>query len=53
LILQVHDELILNVYKDEIDEVKFLVKKEMENAIALEVPLVVDVNIGDSWYEAK
>lgn len=53
LILQVHDELILNVYKDEIDEVKLLVKKEMENAIELEVPLVVDVNIGDSWYEAK
>lgn len=53
LILQVHDELILNVYKDEIDEVKSLVKKEMESAITLEVPLVVDVNIGDSWYEAK
>jgi DNA polymerase-1 len=53
LILQVHDELILNVYKDEIDEVKSLVKKEMENAITLEVPLIVDVNIGDSWYEAK
>jgi DNA polymerase-1 len=53
LILQVHDELILNVYKDEIDEVKSLVKKEMENAITLEVPLIVDVNIGDSWYESK
>ncbi|MFD3157655.1 DNA polymerase I [Haloimpatiens sp. FM7330] len=53
LILQVHDELILNVYKDELDDVKDLVKKEMENVIELSVPLDVDINIGDTWYEAK
>jgi len=53
IILQVHDELILNVYKDEIEVVKKLVKEEMENAIELKVPLEVDINIGETWYEAK
>ncbi|WP_010238405.1 DNA polymerase I [Clostridium arbusti] len=53
IILQVHDELILNVYKDELDQVKELVKNEMENAIVLKVPLEVDINIGKTWYEAK
>lgn len=53
LILQVHDELILNVYKDELDEVTALVKKEMEEVLNLSVPLEVDINIGETWYEAK
>jgi DNA polymerase-1 len=53
IILQVHDELILNVYKDELNQVKELVKNEMENAIVLKVPLEVDINIGKTWYEAK
>ena len=53
LILQVHDELILNVYKDELDLVKELVKNEMEHALELKVPLDVDISIGDTWYEAK
>lgn len=53
LILQVHDELILNVYKDELDTVKNIVKKEMEEVIKLSVPLEVDINIGNTWYEAK
>ena len=53
LILQVHDELILNVVKDEIEEIKELVKTKMENAIKLNVPLEVDINIGDTWYDAK
>lgn len=53
LILQVHDELILNVKKDEFEEVKSLVAFEMENAIKLKVALDVDVNFGDTWYEAK
>ncbi|HEY5563491.1 MAG TPA: DNA polymerase I [Clostridiaceae bacterium] len=53
LLLQVHDELILNVEKDEIDKVKTLVKYEMENAVKLEVPLVVDIVVGETWYEAK
>lgn len=53
LILQVHDELILNVYKAELDEVKALVQKEMEHVLDLKVPLDVDVSIGETWYEAK
>ncbi len=53
LILQVHDELILNVYKDELEEVKSIVKNEMENVMDLRVPLEVDINVGKSWYEAK
>lgn len=53
LILQVHDELILNVKNDELEVVKKLVKEEMENAYELKVPLDVDMNIGYSWYEAK
>lgn len=53
IILQVHDELILNVYKNELETVKKLVKEEMENAIELRVSLEVDINIGETWYEAK
>lgn len=53
LILQVHDELILNVYKDELEQVSALVKEEMENALSLSVPLVADVSVGENWYEAK
>lgn len=53
LILQVHDELILNVYKDELQRVESLVKEQMENVIKLSVPLEVEINIGETWYEAK
>lgn len=53
IILQVHDELILNVYKDELEKVKALVKKEMEQVLELKVGLDVDINIGNNWYEAK
>jgi DNA polymerase I len=53
LILQVHDELLLNVYKDELIEVKALVKEKMENVLSLSVPLEVDINVGETWYEAK
>lgn len=53
LILQVHDELILNVYKDELEEVSVLVKREMENVLLLSVPLEADVSVGENWYEAK
>lgn len=53
IILQVHDELILNVYEDELEEVKAIVKEEMENAVTLKVPLEVDINIGKTWYDAK
>jgi len=53
LILQVHDELILNVYRDELALVEDLVKQEMENVIKLSVPLEVGISIGETWYEAK
>jgi DNA polymerase I len=53
LILQVHDELVLEVYKNELDYVKSLVKSEMESAIKLSVPLLVDLNVGSDWYETK
>ncbi|MFL0194747.1 DNA polymerase I [Clostridium sp. WILCCON 0269] len=53
IILQVHDELVLNVYKDELEDVKSIVKWEMENVFKLKVPLEVDISIGQNWYEAK
>ncbi|WP_300347388.1 DNA polymerase I [Clostridium sp.] len=53
LILQVHDELIINVVEGELNEVKKLLKEEMENTIKLSVPLDVDVNIGEDWYKLK
>jgi len=53
LILQVHDELIIDTYLPELEEVKALVKDKMENAIKLDVPLVVDIGVGSSWYDAK
>lgn len=53
VILQVHDELILNVHKDEIDRVKTIVKTEMENAVSLKVPIETDINLGNNWYEIK
>ena len=53
ILIQVHDELVLNVYKDELEEVKALVKDKMENVIKLDVPLKVDIETGNDWYEAK
>jgi DNA polymerase-1 len=53
LILQVHDELIIDAHKDEIDEVKKLLKDNMEEAISIRVPLKADMNIGDNWYNTK
>ncbi|WP_353096666.1 DNA polymerase I [Tissierella praeacuta] len=53
LILQIHDELIIETEKDEIEEVKNMMKDIMENSIKLNVPLTVDLEIGDSWYDTK
>ena len=53
LILQVHDELIINVVPGELEIVKKLLKEEMENTIKLSVPLDVDVNVGEDWYKLK
>lgn len=51
LILQVHDELIIETHMDELDEVKTILKEIMEGSISLSIPLRVDIEIGDSWYE--
>jgi len=53
LILQVHDELIVEAWENEVDAVKRILREEMENAVALNVPLVVDMSEGKSWFEAK
>ncbi len=53
LLLQVHDELILEVPEEEVDKISDLVAEVMENAIELSVPLKVDVSHGDTWYDAK
>ncbi len=53
MILQVHDELILNVKENELEIVKALVKEEMENVLKMSVTLEVDTNIGNTWYDAK
>ncbi|QNU68805.1 DNA polymerase I [Ruminiclostridium herbifermentans] len=53
LILQVHDELIIETEKTELDEVSKLLKYCMENAVSLRVPLTVDVKYGETWYETK
>ena len=53
LILQVHDELIIEAHESELEEVTKLLKDSMENAVSLKVPLSVDVKSGKSWYETK
>ena len=53
MIIQVHDELVFDVYKDEKEVVEQIVKEKMENVYKLNVPLKADINIGTSWYEAK
>jgi DNA polymerase-1 len=51
--LQVHDELLFDATPDEADEVKALVKQEMENVVQLSVPIVADVGVGPNWRDAK
>lgn len=53
LLLQVHDELLVETHKDEIDEVKEILQKEMFYAVNLDVPMEIDINEGKNWYEAK
>jgi DNA polymerase-1 len=52
MILQVHDELLFDVERDELEIVKTIVKQEMEQVIKLKVPLIVDIGIGKNWLEA-
>ncbi len=53
MLIQVHDELVFNVLTDELEEVKEIVRNIMENTFKLSVPLKVDIEVGNDWYEAK
>lgn len=53
ILLQVHDEIILNVYDSEREQVSQMVKRNMENVVDWEVPLKVEISCGKDWYEAK
>lgn len=53
LVLQIHDELLIETHKDEIDTVKTILTDEMINAAQLLVPLEIEINQGDNWFEAK
>lgn len=53
IIMQVHDELIVEAPKEEAEKAKIILREEMENAVRLKVKLSVDVNVGNSWYDAK
>ncbi len=52
MLLQVHDELVFDAHKDELDEMKKMIKTEMENAFKLDVPLDVELGVGENWLEA-
>ena len=53
MILQVHDELIFDVYKDELEDMMTMIKTAMENAFQMEVPLKVDGAYASNWYDLK
>ena len=53
LVLQVHDELLIEAHETEVEKVKVILREEMEQAATLAVPLDVDMHTGDNWYEAK
>jgi len=52
MVLQVHDELLFDAHKDEVDELRPVIKKFMEKALPLDVPIVADTGIGDNWLDA-
>ncbi|MBT8324144.1 MAG: DNA polymerase I, partial [Winogradskyella sp.] len=52
MLLQVHDELVFDIYKPELEDLKQLIKTKMEGAYELAVPLDVDLDVGDNWLEA-
>ena len=53
LVLQIHDELLIEVYKPELSVVQAILQEEMEHAADLDVPLEIDMHTGENWYEAK
>ncbi len=52
MILQVHDELVFEVADDEREQVAEIVRREMANALPLDVPIVVDIGFGSNWLDA-
>ena len=52
MLLQVHDELVFDMHKSESDLLKLLVKEKMEQAVSLQVPLIVDIGEGNTWLQA-
>ena len=52
MIMQVHDELVFEVYKPELEQVRKAIPEYMSAAIALTIPLVVDLGVGENWLEA-
>jgi DNA polymerase-1 len=52
MVLQVHDELVFDVPKSELETVRDIVRQKMETALILSVPLVVDISVGSNWLEA-
>ena len=53
ILLQVHDELVLEVVESELEKVKDILKEAMEQVVHLKVPLSIDINLGKNWAEAK
>jgi DNA polymerase-1 len=52
MVLQVHDELLFDAHKDEVEELRPIIKKYMETAIPLDVPIQVDTGVGENWLDA-
>lgn len=52
MLLQVHDELVFEVPKTELEAVQPIIKNTMENAVKFNVPLVVEAGVGENWFEA-
>jgi DNA polymerase I len=52
MVLQVHDELLFDAHKDEVDELRPLIKELMEDALPLNVPVVAETGVGDNWLDA-
>ena len=53
MILQIHDELIFDVWEEELEQMRTIVEEGMQNAMKLRVPLIAEANIGRTWYDAK
>ncbi|MEO7674627.1 MAG: DNA polymerase, partial [Pyrinomonadaceae bacterium] len=53
MIMQIHDELLFEAPGDEIEKASEVIKREMEAAAALDIPLIADIGVGDNWMSAK